>query len=252
MFCKIAHIPSFILVFLFLMGLLTCKPILAQKTDFNKVVPPIDTRAKEYADVLVQLAWQNNPKYEALQTEQEIAAEEIKITQLEWTRDFAASFNLNEANIRNIGDNQFGTNIFFPRYNFQATFNVGNLITRKNKVNIARHHLAVAENETNQAKLQLRAEVLRRYERYLAAMELLKIRAKAAEDMYASYLLAKSYTELGKGELSELNNATEGYNRALENKLMAETNLKTTKIDLEEIIGLRLEDIFEEKYPKKN
>lgn len=58
--------------------------------------------------------------------------------------------------------------------------------------------------------------------------------------------------ELGKGELSELNNATEVYLRSRESKLQAETNLKIAKINVEELVGLKLEEVFEEKYQKKN
>lgn len=227
-----------------------CLCLQAQKTDFNKIVQPLDVRAKEYSEVLVQLAWANNPKYEALQYEQNIAKEEIKLAQWQWTKDINASFNLNEANLSNWGADQNSGNIFFPRYNLSATLNIGSFINRRSNINIAKSKSDITLAETNQAKLQLRAEVLRRYENYLTAKELVKIRAQVVEDTYATYLLAKSNMELGKGDLSDLNSSSESYNKALESKLLAESNLRTAKITLEEIIGLRLEDIFEERYQK--
>ncbi|OWY23399.1 hypothetical protein C7N43_03325 [Sphingobacteriales bacterium UPWRP_1] len=250
---KTQHVPLLLLLSVSLISaLLLPLGAQAQKTDFNKIIQPLDVRAKDYTELLVQLAWSNNPKYEALKVEQNIAEEEIKLAQKKWTRDINASFNLNEANLKTLGSDATAENVFFPRYNLSATLNIGAFANRRSEVNIAKHNLHIAENETNQAKLQLRAEVLRRYETYLTAKELLKIRAQNVEDMYATYLLAKSNMELGKGDLKELNSASDSYNKAQENKLLAETNLRTAKINLEEIIGLKLEDIFEEKYPPKN
>ncbi|QQS27709.1 MAG: TolC family protein [Sphingobacteriales bacterium] len=224
----------------------------AQKTDFDKIVPPLEVRAKEYVEVLIQLAWMNNPQYDGLQLEEKISEEEIKLAKLQWTKDLNASFNLNEANIKNWGSNDGTDNIFFPRYNLSATLNLGSFINRKANVNIARYKSEIAAKEINQAKLLLRGEVTRRYEEYLLTLEIIKIRAQAVEELYSSYLLAKSNMELGKGELKELNEATEAYLKARENKLMAETNLKIAKINIEELIGLKLEEVFEEKYQKKN
>lgn len=247
----IPHIVSKLIAFAGLCFLVSIS-LQAQKTDFNKVIPPLETRAKDYVEVLLQLAWMNNPQYEGLQLEEKIKQEEIKLAQLQWTKDINASFNLNEANISNWGSSQGSENVFFPRYNLSATLNIGSMINRKTNVNIAKYKSDIAVSETNQAKLLLRGEVTRRYEQYLLALEILKIRAQAVEELYSSYLLAKSNMELGKGELSELNNATEVYLRSRESKLQAETNLKIAKINVEELVGLKLEEVFEEKYQKKN
>jgi len=73
-------------------------------------------------------------------------------------------------------------NLFFPRYNIGATFNLGRLLNRKHSIGISEEEQIIADLEADQQKLEVRAEVLRRYEHYLLMEELERIRIKAEQE----------------------------------------------------------------------
>lgn len=210
----------------------------AQKTDFNKIVPPSGSRAANLEEVLVQVAWINNPRYDALESQKHIEREKVKIAKLSWTEGIAANFNLNQGNVQPTNDN-----IFFPMYNFSATFNLGSILKTPYEVRNAKERERIAEYEINQAKHQLRAEVLSRYRKYEAAIEVLKIRTKASEDLNTSYVLVKKSFEQGNTTLKTYIEATNAYNQSLEQKLVAESNVSLTLIALEEVIGVPLDEV---------
>lgn len=81
-------------------ALLACQFAKAQQTDFNRVVQPVEMKAKDFREYLIQLAWVNNPDNQILSKEIDIAKEELKITKKDWLKDLQVTSNLNEANIK--------------------------------------------------------------------------------------------------------------------------------------------------------
>ena len=72
----------------------------AQQADFDAVVIPVDTKARDFSEYLVQLAWLNQPESAIAQDGVKNAQDEVKNTRKEWMRDVQASFNINEGNLR--------------------------------------------------------------------------------------------------------------------------------------------------------
>jgi outer membrane protein TolC len=75
-------------------------PAAAQLTDFNRVVLPVDMKAKDFREFLVQLAWQNNPDNKVYDIEVENAKDQLAITKKDWLKDVQVTSNINEANIK--------------------------------------------------------------------------------------------------------------------------------------------------------
>ncbi len=211
---------------------------MAQKTNFDKIVQPIDVRAKDYRELLVQLAWLNNPDNENLANAVIIERERIGLEKQNWLNNLTGSFNVNEGNISQ------QSNSFFPRYNLNITMSVGTLLATPKKVKIAKEQVKMAENKVNQQKLKIRAEVLERYENYLSAIEILTIRTQAVEDMRTLQTLVVQKFEQGLSTVEEYTEALKAYNQAAEAKALAENNVKLTKLMVEEMIGLPLEEIM--------
>ncbi|HNM27920.1 MAG TPA: hypothetical protein PKL15_20905, partial [Saprospiraceae bacterium] len=86
----------------------------AQQTNYENIVQPLDTKARDFSEYLVQLAWQNNPASAIALEDVKNARDKAGNIRKEWMRDVQASFNFNEANLRAV--DTFG-NVFFPRYN---------------------------------------------------------------------------------------------------------------------------------------
>ena len=223
-----------------LWALLSVIPVtaFAQRTDFDKIVQPTDIRAKDYVELLVQLAWLNNPRHEALESNKHVEEESVKIARLGWVDGITTSFNLNQ--------NAFGqsdNNIFFPTYNLNASFNLGAILKTPLQVKTAKEKVRIAEYLLDQEKLQVRGEVLRRYRDYQYSIELLKLRTQAVEDIYVNYVAIKESFERGTASFRTYMEASQSYNKSLEEKLAAETEVAKNRITLEEIIGVKLEDI---------
>ena len=213
--------------------------LFAQQTNFDKIVVPITQKAASYEEKLIQLAWQNNPYHNSLQAEKKIAEQEQKLHQKDWMDGVYATFNLNEGNI----NPQAPANVFFPRYNFGATVNLGNFMKQKHKNKISEQEIAIANNRTNQQKLKIRAEVLRRYSIYQMAMELLKIHTNIANDAETYYTAVKLKFQTGIEPFKTYNEALQAYQNAEIVRLETKQQVEATRITLEEIIGVTLDSV---------
>lgn len=227
--------------------------------DFNKVVVPTDSRAKEFKDYLVQLAWSNTPSNRVLEEEIEIAREEVSIKRWDWTKDFIAQFNYNEShfiddfindedpNIPDPNPNQLFT--IYPRFNFGASIPLGTILNNPKKRRQAEHELIITEHELNQEKLEIRAKTLERYEAYLVANEIVTTRKQAEDDAYQTYQLVKALFKKGEAKFDEVNSASTTYYKAKEGFISAESDVKVAIIQLEELIGIPFADAL--KYGPK-
>ena len=237
----VKHISSIILFFFISHAYLQ-----AQQVNYDWVIPPLETRASDFTETLVQLAWLNNPVREISEKQSSIAEKNITLARWDWTEDIKVSFNLNEGNIKpDVVDN-----LFFPRYNINVALNVGKLMNTGTHVKIARDELAIANAEENQQKLAIRAEVLRRYQDYLSALDLMKIRAKIEQDLNNTLILISNRFENGEATLTEYNEAAIAHTRAKEQNLEAEKDAIKARIGLEELIGVDLEKIA--RFSKKS
>ena len=185
------------------------------------------------------MAWQNNPHHPNLEAEKKIAEQEKKIHQKDWLDGIHATFNLNEGNI----NPNAPTNVFFPRYNFGTTLKLGNFMNQKHRNNISEQEILIAENRTNQQKLKIRAEVLRRYSIYQNALELFKISTNLANDAETYYISVKLKFQTGLEPFKTYNEALQAYQNAEVVRLETKQQVEISRINLEEIIGVSLDNI---------
>ena len=228
---------------LFIISFLYClNPGYAQTINFDKIVPPPETRVKTFEDYLVQLAWANHPDSKILGNEVEIARNKVTLEKKDWTNDVQASFNLNEISLSKLvyGD-RIDVPVFYPIYNFTASVNLGAFFTRKHKIKNAQFEQQIAEEEVNVKKLEVRKEVLQRYQKHLLATELTDIRLDAEEDALQVFLLIKERFKLGDAEFEDYNKASSAYISAKEFRFEAVTEKEVSKLELEELIGVSLE-----------
>ncbi len=232
---------------LFLTGL----SVFAQKVDYREIILPSQADSlvlnamglSPYEEKLIQLAWQNYPSSEIYSSRVKIAEKKISLERFNWTDDIKASFNFNQRNIEGGLFNTDATNNFFPWYNFGLGLSIGSFVKTPIKTAIAKEELDIAHATLNQHKLSIRAEVLKRYKDYQLKIELLKIRTQAVEDSYSTHLLITRDFEKGAATLEEFIRSSSAYSNSLEGKLIAEKNLLDSKIAIEEMIGVKLEDV---------
>ncbi|MBL7826248.1 MAG: TolC family protein [Saprospiraceae bacterium] len=213
----------------------------AQTTDFDAVIQPIDTKSRDIAEYIVQLAWMNQPQSDISKREVQIAAGEKKNTQKEWMRDVQASFNINESNLQ--GNTDAAGNVFFPRYNLGVTLNLYNIVTQKEKTKISDNRLDIATDRQNQLKLEIRAEALTRWTKFQLAREIVKERSLVEQELNNTYIIVQQLYKSDEKTLEEYTTASAAYYKAREARIQAAAELEMAKIQLEQIIGLKWDQV---------
>ncbi len=220
--------------------MLCAAPLCAQRTDYDLVVQPSEAKARDFAEYLVQLAWMNSPQAAMAYEEVENAQEHSKNLRREWMRDVGATFNLNEGNIVVKSSD---ANIFFPRYNFGFNINLYNIFTLPTKNRIGKHNVKITEYKVNDKKLSVRAETLGLYAKYKLTKEVYKLRVLLEQELYNGFVLMEQLYKTDEKNLDDYTNASSAYFQAKENRIKAETDVLLAKILLEEMIGIRWEQI---------
>ncbi len=211
---------------------------------------------------MAQMAWSNNPINDNFSQEVVIAKEKVKIAKRGWWRNVSLSFNLNEANLqpdsifnRNTGINEATAsagNVFFPKYNFGAVFDLGSIFDTPNKKKIAQRKVKIAESLSQQAEKDVKGQIIQLYQEYLTAIEILKLRYKSEADMKTSYQLVDQLFSQGDKRvgLADVNDASLALNNVQESRIKANRNVVIAKLKLEDFIGVKLETV-EAKFKKK-
>jgi len=212
----------------------------AQDIDYNTIILPDNAANVDFADKLVQIAWKNNPENEILRRNIRISKHNLNLAKWSWLDNFSVQGNFNEGNV---DPPEEAVNRFFPRYNLGARITLGFFVNTPQNTKIAREHLRISEESLNSRKLEIRSEVLRRYQEYLTNQALLKIQSQVSEDSYASFSLVEERFKNGEASLNEYNRALQDYNNQESKKVIARNQFIISKIDLEELIGVKLESI---------
>jgi outer membrane protein TolC len=217
----------------------------AQRTDFDKIVTPVEKRSRDFQEYLVQLAWLNNPSNDNLVRKVKIAESDDELTKMDWLNNLGLTLNLNEANFQNQVSTDPGAvkNIFFPRYNFSANFRLGELFNTATKRKINKQKIRIAEGDVNQRKLYIRAEALKRYQDYILAQEVYKTRTQAEEDANAMFVLMSKQFKNGTSRFDEYNQASSTFFNAQEANLRSKSEVTVSKLRLEEMIGMKWEEV---------
>lgn len=223
------------------------------QVDYNKIILPDDaTDSLSFVEKLVQLAWKNNPGNKILFRNADIAQIEVSKAKSNWLNNIRVSGNLNEYSTQRIINDLGGANgaedaervnNFFPIYNFGVVLPLGIFFKNPKNTKIAVEEYAIAQENINARKLSLRAAVLTRYQEFLMHRELLEVHTSMTENQYAKYQLAEQQFQESTITLEDYEEILQAYNLQRMNNIRAEKDFLTSKILLEELIGMRLEDI---------
>ena len=197
----------------------------------------IDVREK-----LVKLALQN-PTYEVVDRQVNKSLYELKKAKGSWLSPLMATGNVNEFSINqdpNVPN-------FYPRYNFSVTVPLDLFSAKRNDVRIARENVLIAEAEKNQRYRQIRSEVLTAYEDYLMYKEMLDIQARLTQDQQTTLKTREKDFEDGLINAEEYNKYYATYSEQKGKLVEAVRNLNASKIALEAMIGIPLEQALATK-----
>lgn len=221
-------------------------PGLAQDVDYDQIIPPEGPDSLKIEERLVQLAWRNSPEASRVERQVAISGKRINLAKTAWMNQIVVTGNLNELSINQLRG-KTDPNIpqtLFPRYNFGVNVPLGIFSQQANNLAIAREEKGAAEDEVNRLKLDIRAQVLNRYRVYLIRKESMEIQREILQEVTVRFKGVQLLFREGKAKFEEYDQATQAYNSERLRKVSVEGDLALAKIELERLIGLRLEQVI--------
>lgn len=192
---------------------------------------------------LVSLALQN-PLYEIADHNLNIALYNIRIAKSAWLNTLSAQGNVNEFTIfpKEAGNNP----IYYPKYNFGLGIPFDIFSKNSNNIKIAKENYMIALATRNDKFREIRAQVLTAYEDYLVDKQKLELQTQVRQDAYALYKAAEKQFEDNTIKLEEFNRASAAWVTSQMGELDYRRNLNVRKIELEKMIGVKLDDVLQQ------
>lgn len=221
-------------------------PAFAQNVDYNKIILPEYTKSPDFAEKLVQLAWKNHPGNEMIRREATAAEQAVKVSSAQWLNIFTVRGNLNEFTLNQTmtnNDYYYGRSTMYPRYNFGATLNLGELITIPANTKMSKERAKIAQANVNNQKLVVRNAVMKAYNEYVLREKIYKVQSQLLMDNETSHKLIEQRFKNGETNFETYSLSLNNYSNVTVGHLESERNYKNAKLDLEQLIGMRLEDV---------
>ncbi|HEY0274382.1 MAG TPA: TolC family protein [Chitinophaga sp.] len=220
---------------------------LNQKTTGNGSIARDTAIRTDIRDRLIELTLQN-PAYKIATYERDKTVYELNKAGAAWLNYVVASININEISIGSYNHNDVNkNNLYYPLWNIGINVPLGSLVGKPNDVKIARANLKITTEQQQALAQQLKAEVLARYEDYVSKRELLQLQNDITDDNYNDYSQAEAKYSAGSITYEEYSVSAKRYNTEQINKMNLERDVKVTKIRVEEMIGRKLEEIYQDR-----
>jgi outer membrane protein TolC len=217
-------------------------PVFAQNVDYNKIILPEYTKSPDFAEKLVQLAWKNHPGNEAVRRDVNVANYAVRQSAAAWLDIVRFTANMNEFTINPQSD-VFGRSAFYPRYNISASISLGTFLNIPYTTKINKERLIQAQANVNTQKLTVRNTVMKAYNEYVLREKMYKVQSQLLLDNETSHKLIEQRFKNGETNFETYSASLSNYSNMTVNQLEAERNFRNAKLDLEQFIGMRLEDV---------
>jgi outer membrane protein TolC len=216
--------------------------VFGQNVDYNKIILPEGVQSPDFAEKLVQLAWKNHPSNQVFRSEVTIAEIEVRKAAGSWLDIINVTGNLNEFNINPESD-QNDRAAFYPKYNIRGSVSLGMFFTIPYTTKQNRQRVMIAESNLNAQKLETRNLVMKSYNEYVLREKVFKIQSQLLSDTENTHKLNEQKFKNGEATFETFSLSLDTYNRVSISFLEAERDYKNSKLDLEKLIGMKLEDV---------
>jgi len=220
----------------------------AQNVDYNKIILPDGAVVVDLEEKLVQLAWRNNPQTKMAAEAVNEARFQATAIRNNWSNTVGVTGNMNEFNIKNLGNtgSTNGTGIgsaFFPRYNFYINLPLSLIAQTPHLRKAAQARTSSAEAEVNLLKLEIRNKVLKLYKDYKLAEKIYQIRQEDFADEESNFKLTEEKFKTQQIAMEDYLKAHRVLSEVKIQREISDNNLQKAKLDVEQLIGVRLEDV---------
>lgn len=223
-----------------------CTSTVAQNIDYNKIILPEGAVVLDLEEKLVQLAWRNNPQVKIAGAAVSDAREQAIAIRNNWSNTIGVTGNMNEFNVKSLTNSASTTGLgaaFFPRYNFYLNLPLSLIAQTPHLRKAAQARTASAEQEVNLLKLEIRNKVLKLYKDYKLAEKIYQIRQEDFADEESNFKLTEEKFKSQQVAMEDYLRAHRVLSEVKIAREVAETNLQKAKLDVEQIIGVKLDDV---------
>ncbi|MBL4676122.1 MAG: TolC family protein [Mucilaginibacter sp.] len=191
-----------------------------------------------YLDKLIATAKKNYPEVKVRQAT--VASSKALLTQskMAWFDAVTASYIYSPRNSLNLVNPTF-----FNGYQISISVNLGTLLAKPFATKAAHETYNIAQYQQQQYNLTLEATVKRLYYAYLEAQADLRNRSRAVTDGEVAVKQLKYTFQKGETSFHDYNEALTSLYNQNSFKVITEMNVLTAKTNLEEYLGVKLEDV---------
>ena len=191
-----------------------------------------------FLEKLIAAAKANYPKVKAYEIKTKIADMAIQKAKLDWFNTVTFTYLYSPTNT---------TTLVNPTYSsgYQVGFgtSIGNILQRPGIVRAAKESYKIAKLDQDEYNLNIEAIVRQRYFVYVQQMAVLNWKIKDIANFESTLKDIKYRFEKGEQTFDNYNRSLEAYSGAIQGKIQAEGAVLIAKSNLEEIIGVKLEEV---------
>ncbi|MEQ9306398.1 MAG: TolC family protein [Marinoscillum sp.] len=209
----------------------------------NAQHPGLNQYNEEFAQLLVRTALKNNPQAEVARRGVYVAEYDVKLASAEWLNAFRFSGNINEFNIDPDRD-IYNRSQFLPRYNLGASINFGMFLTIPYETKRSKEELMISQSVEDSYELTLEAQVLRQYHNYILQRKIFKLQEEELMNAENNFKLREEQFTRGEISFDDYSGNRSVHNQTQVTYFRAEAALRDARVNLEELIGVKLEEVY--------
>ncbi|RYU92058.1 hypothetical protein EWM62_01050 [Mucilaginibacter terrigena] len=214
-----------------MLAVLSTSALHAQESFITEVSYP-------YLDKLIATAKKNYPEVKVRQAQVNAAKAALTQSKVMWLDAFTASYIYSPRNSLNLANPTF-----FNGYQIGISVNLGALLSKPFATRTAKETVNIAQYQQQQYNLSIEAQVKRLYFAYLEAQADLRNRARAVVDGEIAVKQLKYTFQKGESTFHDYNEALTSLYNQNSFKVQSELATLTAKANLEEILGVKLEEV---------
>jgi outer membrane protein TolC len=202
-------------------------------------LPIKDTGVEEK---LVMLALQN-VAYDAFGRMIAIAQFKVKQQKNSWFDLLTLTSQFNDLTFKHqstVGNVAF----VYPKYFYGVTIPIGTILSKGSQVKSAREEVKIAEDNQIEAALKIRTDVLSKYRQWRTTNSLILLQRQVADDVHAAFLQVEKRFNDGAVSIETYGEASRSYALEMTKQLTYQLQAEMQKLDIEAIIGVRLESVI--------
>jgi outer membrane protein TolC len=188
---------------------------------------------------LVRIAM-TRPAYDVTVRNRNNATHELSKAKNAWLNLLAITLQFNETDFQKVPVGQ--AQYVYPKYFFGVTIPVGILFSRSSEIRIARENQYIAQDQQEEMARTIRATVVGRYRAYLVYQEEIHLQTAIINDETVAFQSTQKDFRDGKVTLEIYSAASKAYMAEITRKLNLILASDAAKTDLEQALGMHLED----------